>query len=230
MREVAAVVSSPELAGSSSGTDSGTDSGTGGEATWLWRCLTALSEAAAEQERQQEQEFGMVLEPRAQQLAAALGCVRSILGNITLHPDDEKLRRIRINHPAIKEKLTKFGVPAVRLLVAVGFHARAVMAQGSPIPDEDEVEGVDSQERNEAKGEQQQVQEVEMKGKDSEWLRAEVDRALAADGTKSTSRLTLLLIMPEPPTETAAGREAWKIWFDGLQTSADKIQIFESSQ
>ena len=94
MREVAGVISTPELEVQSTST--------GGEGSRLWRCLQALSEAAAQQERQQEQEFGMVLEPRAEQLAAALGCVKSILGNIALHPDDEKLRRIRINHPIIK--------------------------------------------------------------------------------------------------------------------------------
>lgn len=98
MREVAGVLSIPELTRPSSDTASRSD----GCAMRLRSCLQALSEAAEEQERHQEQEFGMVLEPRAEQLEVALGCVRSILGNIALHPDDEKLRRIRINHPAIK--------------------------------------------------------------------------------------------------------------------------------
>jgi hypothetical protein len=68
----------------------------------LHSCLVALDKATGDQEKQQEREFGMILEPRAEQLTTALQCVRSILGNISLHPDNEKLRRIRINHPAIK--------------------------------------------------------------------------------------------------------------------------------
>ena len=53
-------------------------------------------------EAQQLVEFGLVVEEGAEVLRGALGCVRSVLSNIHQHPDNEKLRRIRINHPAIR--------------------------------------------------------------------------------------------------------------------------------
>ena len=96
--------------------------------------------------------------------------------------------------------MTKFGIPAVQLLVALGFHARAVMAQGNPIPDEEELEG---ELHTQAKSEKDELSDVQ--------VQAEVDKALAADGSKDTCRLTLLFVMSEPSTETTAGREAWKV-------------------
>lgn len=68
----------------------------------LRRCLNALQQAAMANEAQQLVEFGMVVESGVDQLRVALGCLRSVLGNVQQHPDDEKLRRIRVNHPVIK--------------------------------------------------------------------------------------------------------------------------------
>ena len=98
--------------------------------------------------------------------------------------------------------MTKFGVAAVMVLVALGFKAKAVMASGNPIPDEDFEDG-----EEESKGEEQKRKEVV--GRDT--VEKEVKRALDADGSRLTGRLTLMLAMTEPPTETAAGREAWKV-------------------
>ena len=68
----------------------------------LWPYLLALEQAAKDAEQQQVSEFGMIIETADEAMAVAFKCLKGILGNISSHPDDEKLRRIRINHPAIK--------------------------------------------------------------------------------------------------------------------------------
>ena len=116
-----------------------------------------------------------------------------------------------------QERLTKLGVPAVHLLVAVGFRARAVTALGLPIPDEEEGEGGAEERKGEGRegregggggGERGEGRSLEV---DVDTLTREVSRASEAEGTHATGRLTLLLVMSEPLTETAAGREAWKV-------------------
>ena len=64
--------------------------------------LDDLRQATFDNEAQQLKEFGLVVESGTEALGVALNCVRGILSNIISHPDDEKLRRIRINHPVIR--------------------------------------------------------------------------------------------------------------------------------
>lgn len=91
---------------------------------------------------------------------------------------------------------------AVKLLSAVGFRARPVTAAGLPLPDEDTGESPPGR--------------GEVRGLSAECVREQVQAAVeAGSGSGSDSgrseRLTLLLVMAEPPTETEAGREAWKV-------------------
>ena len=71
----------------------------------LCSALVAVRAAVAHREAAQLQEFGMVVE--AEGLREALVCVRNIVQNIIRHPDNDLLRRIRLNHPAIKVKKVK---------------------------------------------------------------------------------------------------------------------------
>lgn len=198
--------------------DSQSPSKTKSSSTHLYESLKALQLAARDIEIQQIKEYGMAIECEAEALQMALTCVKSIMTNIISHPDDDKLRRIRINHPIIKERLTKLGVASVQLLVALGFRARVVTALGNPIPDEELDLNVEENTTYSRIHEALTASDMER----------EMQKALTADGSRSTCRLTLLLVLSEPPTETTLGREAWKVWFDGLHSSLDIIKAFES--
>lgn len=112
MTRVADVLTAPEKRQEEGQNDSSyghtgmsTEGRTAVEVTAKIRLLAALSElqmSVEEEEARQQEQWGMVVEGKEALLAGALGCVKRVLGNIALHPDDEKLRRIRVNHPAIR--------------------------------------------------------------------------------------------------------------------------------
>lgn len=176
-------------------------------------CLQDLADSVKRDEAEQMEQYGLLVEANGFQ--GAVEIVQKVLTNIIAHPDDEMLRKIRVNHPAIRDRLTKYGLSSIKLLTALGFRAKPVLASGDAIPDEDVQLGLGETDTS------------DVPGISSDEISHAVKKAVEAEHPHGKTRLSILLVMTEPSTETMEGMEKWKDWFDGLHSSLDAVANFE---
>jgi hypothetical protein len=150
-----------------------------------------------------------------------LAFLSPLLQNICGHPDDEKLRLLRLQHPIVYEKLSR-GAGSLELLCAAGFTLRCDVPPPTPTtPTPSEDKSKDKSKKTEAEKSAGGV------GMSSEPKPAEVVLGVDADaGPLPADANTCILFqmahqlglvpvafMREPPVEDTS---QWIAWFDAL--------------
>lgn len=125
---------------------------------------------------------------------SAMKCVSGILQRIVQHPDDAKLRRLRIANEKLRDEITGYS-GGVELLVSVGFHAELVLRPDGG--DEDEVVAEHA---------------------DDDTVLASAHLPLLEQVSSYC-----YLIMEEPDITSTEGMMMWSQWFDGLKADVSKI-------
>jgi hypothetical protein len=155
-------------------------------------------------------------------IQSMLAFLSPLLHNICGHPDDEKLRLLRLQHPIVYEKLSR-GAGSLELLCAAGFTLRCDVPPPTPTHTPSEDKNKDKKKKTEAEAEKTLgVGGMAAEPRPTEAvLGVDVDAGpLPADANtavlfRMAHQLGLVPVafMREPPVEDTT---QWIAWFDAL--------------